>query len=81
MDNKSPKHRISLPFELLKTFSEEELNNFEKLICSGYLNTKQGLEVLLKSLNKHALPHTAFTPSIQCIIYNSLYPKERVEIF
>jgi len=81
MQNKSQGYRTSIPFELLKTFTDDELNNFEKLINSGYLSTKQGLDVLLKNLKKNALFRSAFTPDIQCIIYNSLYPKERAEKF
>lgn len=76
MKNNSLGYRTSTPFELLKTFTNEELNDFEKLINSGYLSTKQDLDVLLKNLRKHALFHTAFTPNIQRIIYYSLFPEE-----
>lgn len=73
MPNKSPTFRTSLPFELLKTFTNQEFSSFEKLINSGYLAGKQNLDSLLKSLKKHALPYTDFTPAIQCVIYNSLF--------
>lgn len=77
MKNKSLSYRTSLPFELLKSFSENELHDFEKLITSGYLSIKQGLDELLKALKKYALDRTDFTPGIQCIIYNVLFSKEQ----
>lgn len=80
MQNKSLGNRVSLPFELLKTFSEKELNHFEKLINSGYLSEKQGLNLLLKSLKKYALNYTEFTPELQVIIYKSLYKQEETDI-
>lgn len=79
MQNKLPKHRVSLPFELLKTFTEKELNSFEKLISCGYLSSKQGLHRLLKSLKKHALDHAEFSPLIQCNVYNNLVEKEEAK--
>jgi len=77
MPNNSPTYRTSLPFELLKSFTQQELKNFEKLVDSGYLSTKQGLNKLLKSLRKHALDHLDFTPVIQCAVYNDLFENEK----
>jgi len=77
MKNKSPFYRTSLPFELLKSLTEKELHAFEKLISSGYLSIKKGLDTLLKALKKYALDRTDFTPDIQCIIYNILFSKEQ----
>lgn len=77
MKNKSSDYRTSLPFELLKTFTEKELNCFEKLLASGCLNTTKGLDVLLKSFKKHALHHADFTPVIQSSIYYDFFHKEK----
>jgi len=79
MPIKSPGSRISLPFQLLKSFTEKELNHFEKLINSGYLSAKQGLDLLLKSLKRHALHHDNFTPQLQCTVYGSLYSQEKTD--
>ncbi len=76
LENKSLSYRVSLPFVLLKSFTLNELQDFEKLISSGYLSSKQGLAVLLKALKKHALDRTDFTPDVQCTIYNTLFSKE-----
>jgi len=76
MPNKSPTYRTSLPFKLLKTFTNEELKSFSKLISSGYLTTKQNLVKLLKSLKKNALYNTDFTTAIQCVIYNDLFEED-----
>jgi len=79
MQNKSQASGSSAPFKLLKSFSGKELINFEKLMDSGYLGTKEDLRVLIKSLKKHALHHTNFAPEIQCIIYKTLYKEEPIK--
>lgn len=68
--------RISLPFQLLKTFTEKELINFEKLLSSGYLSANENLTKLLKILKKLALHHESFTPAIQHDVYKPLYSSE-----
>lgn len=78
MPNKSRNHRISLPFQLLKTFTEKELINFEKLLDSGYLSANDILSTLLSVLKKNALHHTSFTPSLQHDVYKVLFEKENI---
>lgn len=70
--------RISLPFQLLKTFSENELTNFGKLLNSGYLSSGKSLEKLLAILKKYALHHERFTPGLQRDVYKALYIEENV---
>lgn len=48
--------RLSKPFALLKTFSTEELQNFERLIGSKYLTDNDITYSLLKLLQMYALP-------------------------
>jgi len=78
MPNKSQNHRISLPFQLLKTFTERELTNFEKLLSSGYLSANENLTKLLKILKKLALHHSGFSPDLQRAAYQALYDKESI---
>jgi len=77
IENKSRIHRISLPFQLLKTFTEKELDNFTKLLESGYLSTNESLSTLLKILKKQALHYTSYTALLQYEVYTLLYQKEK----
>jgi len=79
MQSKSTSCRTSLPFQLLRTLSEKELDHFEKLINSGYLSTKPDLYLLLKNLKKYVLIRTDFTPELQCTIYKSIYDQDKID--
>lgn len=79
MQKKSQAIGNSAPLKLLKTFSDKELIDFEKLIESGYLGAKEDLKVLLKGLKRYALHHTEFIPEIQGILYSTLYKQEQVD--
>jgi len=78
MPNKSQINRISLPFQLLKTFTEKELISFEKLLASGYLSSNKNLSALLKILKKQALHHKSFIPQLQYDVYKTLFDKEKI---
>lgn len=71
--------RVSLPFQLLKTFTDKELINFESLLSSAYLSSNKSLPALLKCLKKDALHHTDFTAELQYTIYKALFEKEKIE--
>jgi len=79
MQNKSQNHRVSIPFQLLKTFTEKELINFEKLLNSGYLSERESLNKLLSILKKRVLHHPSFTSGLQYVVYKELYSKEKIE--
>jgi len=76
MSNKSRNHRVSLPFQLLKTFTEKEFINFKKLLSSGYLSANESLYQLLSILKKQALHLTSFTPTLQLDVYKALCTQE-----
>jgi len=78
MPNNSRNHRVSLPFQLLKTFTERELINFKKLLDSGYLSSNESLNKLLKILQKQAFHHSSFSPDLQVEVYKALYNKENI---
>lgn len=77
MGNYQQNSRLSKPYALLKTFSEEELNSFAELIKSNYLTDKEEPYLLLKSLRRYALPNSdKFTTEFQLLIFKDMYRDE-----
>jgi len=70
---------MSKPFQLLKTFSKKELNDFQKLLDSGYLSPNERLSKLLKILIKRVRVYKSFTSKLQFDLYKTLYGKENFQ--
>lgn len=66
---------MSKPFQLLKTFSTKELNDFQKLLDSGYLGSNEKLSKLLKILIKKVRVFKTFTPALRQTIIQGVYNK------
>lgn len=73
--NKSKPTRLLLSIELLKTFSNEELDQFYAFINCAYFNTNKNLCKLLKLLRHYVLNDENLTDDIQLKIYESIVNK------
>jgi len=73
--NKLSKTRIVLCIELLKTFSEEELNRFDEFVNSSFFNTNKKLSLLFKKLRRYTLNIPEFTDEVRLKIYQDVYDK------
>jgi len=71
--NEMTKTRIVLCIELLKTFSEDELNRFDEFINSPFFNTNKKLCLLYKKLRRYALNTPNFTDEIRLKIYKDVF--------
>ncbi len=67
------KTRISLLVELLKSFSEKELDAFTKFMDSAYFNEDQKLVDLLKKIKRYALKAEKFTEDLQLKVYEDAF--------
>lgn len=72
---------MSKPFQLLKSFTKEELDNFQKLLDSGYLATNKRLSKLLKILRRQALLHERLSPTLEQMAYQKLTGNENIGEF
>lgn len=73
--HKSQKTRLIVSLELLKTFNEQELENFNNYINCNYHNTNKKLCLLFKKLKQYALNTENFTDEIQLKIYQDVFGK------
>ncbi len=73
--NKMKNTRIVLSVELLKTFSEDELDRFNEFINSSFFNANKKLCLLYKKLRRYALGSPTFTNEIRLKIYQDVYGK------
>ncbi len=71
--HKTPKSRLVLCVELLKSFEKDELNRFFTFINSPYFNTNKKLCQLLKMLRMYALDSLKFSEGIQLKVYQQVY--------
>jgi len=79
--NKSYKNRISLAFELLKTFSKKEMEDLSNFVSCKYFNADKYVIYLLTYLNKHILKSKSFSIDNQIKTYKNVFahlpaPKE-----
>jgi len=72
---KSKKARLIASLELLKTFSNKELEDFGDYINCNYHNANKKLCVLFKKLKQYALNTESFTEDIQLKIYQDVFGK------
>ncbi len=75
--HKSQKTRLIVSLELLKTFTEQELNNFNDYINCNYHNTNKKLCLLFKKLKQYALNADSFSDTIQFKIYQDVFGKAK----
>lgn len=73
--NKLSKNRIVLCIELLKTFSEEELNRFDEFVNSSFFNTNKKLSLLYKKIRRYTLNIDHLTDEVRLKIYQDVYDK------
>lgn len=71
--NKTTNTRVFLSIELLKTFTQKEMNGFKLFIANKYVNADSDLTTLLKHLIRYALNAKQFTLQLQIKIYNQLF--------
>jgi len=75
--NKTKTARLVLCIELLKTFSEVELNRFFDFLDSTYHNTNKKLCLLFKLLRRYVLNTEIFSEDIQLKIYQDVFVKAK----
>ncbi len=73
MENKDTKKRPTLCIELLNTFSDKELTEFNKFISSEYFNTDKLVVKLLAALKKWVLNITFFDNHVQRRVYQNVF--------
>jgi len=72
--NKTSSNRVSLAFQLLKTFSEKEMENLSHFISCGCFNTDRYVVYLLKYLRQYSLKQAAFDVDNQVKTYDNIFP-------
>lgn len=75
--HKSQKTRLIVSLELLKTFTENELVNFDDYINCNYHNTNKKLCLLFKKLRQYALKTDSFSDEVQLKIYQDVIGKAK----
>lgn len=73
--NKTKTIRQVLVIDLLKTFTEEELNYFDEYINCTYFNSNKNLCKLLQQLRRYALCTETFSEAIQLKVYQQVSGK------
>jgi len=73
VQNKTTNTRVFLSIELLKTFTQKEMNGFKLFIDNKYVNADAGLPALLQLLIRYVLKTSHFTIQLQIKIYNKFF--------
>jgi len=70
------KSKKYLGVQLLKTFTEKELNDFDQLILCSYFNKDERIVRLFQALRNSVLKAPLFTTDLQLLLYAQVFDDE-----